>query len=79
MPPLPDSHYPSSHPAPNYLTCPAPPPSGEGETPYLVRFGDAGGGQYTLNMKRVMLNFGWAVTENVVQERFGSRAGRIFR
>ncbi|XP_043236107.1 DNA-directed RNA polymerase III subunit RPC3-like [Amphibalanus amphitrite] len=51
----------------------------EGETPYLVRFGDAGGGQYTLNMKRVMQNFGWAVAENVVQERFGSRAGRIFR
>ncbi|XP_037082168.1 DNA-directed RNA polymerase III subunit RPC3-like [Pollicipes pollicipes] len=51
----------------------------EGETPYLSRYGDAGGGQYVLNMKRILQNFGWAVAENVVQERFGSRAGRIFR
>lgn len=46
---------------------------------FLKRFGDAGGGQYCVNMKEAFNQLAWATLENIVMERFGSKAARIFR
>ncbi|XP_014224628.1 DNA-directed RNA polymerase III subunit RPC3 [Trichogramma pretiosum] len=46
---------------------------------FIMRVGDSGGGQYTVNMKEAFHQLAWATIENVVMERFGSKAARIFR
>ncbi|XP_076227355.1 RNA polymerase III subunit C isoform X2 [Nomia melanderi] len=46
---------------------------------FLKRVGDSGGGQYSVNMKEAFNQLAWATLENIVMERFGSKAARIFR
>ncbi|XP_055640184.1 DNA-directed RNA polymerase III subunit RPC3 [Toxorhynchites rutilus septentrionalis] len=46
---------------------------------FLSKFGDMGGGQYTLNMKRIFEQLTWSCIENVITEKYGSKAARIFR
>ncbi|XP_076032891.1 RNA polymerase III subunit C isoform X2 [Oratosquilla oratoria] len=45
----------------------------------LQRFGDAGGGQYYVNMAAAYQTLTHNLLDNIVQERFGSKAARIFR
>lgn len=45
----------------------------------LRRVGDSGGGQFSVNMKEAFAQLAWATLENIVMERFGSKAARIFR
>ncbi|OXU26186.1 hypothetical protein TSAR_007003 [Trichomalopsis sarcophagae] len=51
----------------------------EDSSQFIQRVGDSGGGQYSVNMKEAFHQLAWAVLENVVMERFGSKAARIFR
>ncbi|XP_043269175.1 DNA-directed RNA polymerase III subunit RPC3 isoform X2 [Venturia canescens] len=46
---------------------------------FLKRVGDSGGGQYSVNIKEAFAQLAWATVENIVMERFGSKAARIFR
>ncbi|XP_012279984.1 DNA-directed RNA polymerase III subunit RPC3 isoform X2 [Orussus abietinus] len=46
---------------------------------FISRVGDSGGGQYSVNMKEAFEQLAWATLENIVLERFGSKAARIFR
>ena len=41
--------------------------------------GDAGGGQYVVNAKHILTELAAASIENIVLERYGSKALRIFR
>lgn len=45
----------------------------------LTKFGDAGGGQYVLNVKSVFEKLACATLDSIVLERFGSKALRLFR
>ncbi|OAD61408.1 DNA-directed RNA polymerase III subunit RPC3 [Eufriesea mexicana] len=51
----------------------------EDTSQFLKRVGDSGGGQYSVNMKEAFNQLAWATLENIVMERFGSKAARIFR
>ncbi|XP_058789245.1 DNA-directed RNA polymerase III subunit RPC3 [Phymastichus coffea] len=51
----------------------------EDSSQFIQRVGDSGGGQYSVNMKEAFHQLAWAVLDNVVMERFGSKAARIFR
>ncbi|XP_018398493.1 PREDICTED: DNA-directed RNA polymerase III subunit RPC3 [Cyphomyrmex costatus] len=51
----------------------------EDKTQFIKRVGDSGGGQYSVNMKNAFKELTWATLENIVTERFGSKAARIFR
>ncbi|CAD1477753.1 unnamed protein product [Heterotrigona itama] len=51
----------------------------EDSSQFLKRVGDSGGGQYSVNMKEAFKQLAWATLENIVMERFGSKAARIFR
>ncbi|XP_015118884.1 DNA-directed RNA polymerase III subunit RPC3 [Diachasma alloeum] len=46
---------------------------------FLRRVGDSGGGQFSVNVKEAFAQLAWATLENIVMERFGSKAARIFR
>ncbi|XP_012255761.2 DNA-directed RNA polymerase III subunit RPC3 [Athalia rosae] len=46
---------------------------------FLRRVGDSGGGQFSINMKEAFTQLTWTTLENIVMERFGSKAARIFR
>ncbi|KAL2746845.1 DNA-directed RNA polymerase III subunit RPC3 [Vespula maculifrons] len=46
---------------------------------FIRRVGDSGGGQYSINMKEAFNQLAWTTLENIVMERFGSKAARIFR
>ncbi|CAL7945226.1 unnamed protein product [Xylocopa violacea] len=46
---------------------------------FLKRVGDSGGGQYSVNMKEAFVQLAWTTLDNIVMERFGSKAARIFR
>ncbi|XP_057342093.1 DNA-directed RNA polymerase III subunit RPC3 [Microplitis mediator] len=46
---------------------------------FVKRVGDSGGGQYSVDMKEAMGQLAWATVENIVMEKFGSKAARIFR
>ncbi|XP_011298879.1 DNA-directed RNA polymerase III subunit RPC3 isoform X2 [Fopius arisanus] len=46
---------------------------------FLKRVGDSGGGQFSVNIKEAFAQLAWATLENIVMERFGSMAARIFR
>ncbi|CAD6237379.1 GSCOCG00002279001-RA-CDS [Cotesia congregata] len=46
---------------------------------FVKRVGDSGGGQFSIDVKEIMSQLAWATVENVVLERFGSKAARIFR
>lgn len=45
----------------------------------VQRVGDAGGGQYRINMFNAFETLTRALIDNIVQDRFGSKAARIFR
>ncbi|XP_071528802.1 DNA-directed RNA polymerase III subunit RPC3 [Panulirus ornatus] len=45
----------------------------------VQRVGDAGGGQYRLSMANAFQSLTYTLIYNIVQERFGSKAARIFR
>lgn len=51
----------------------------EDSSQFLKRVGDSGGGQFSVNMKEAFEQLAWATLENIVTERFGSKAARIFR
>ncbi|XP_033201122.1 RNA polymerase III subunit C [Bombus vancouverensis nearcticus] len=51
----------------------------EDSSQFLKRVGDSGGGQYSVNMKEAFKQLTWTTLENIVTERFGSKAARIFR
>ncbi|XP_058812197.1 DNA-directed RNA polymerase III subunit RPC3 [Topomyia yanbarensis] len=46
---------------------------------FLSKYGDMGGGQYTLNMKKIFEQLIWSCIENIITEKYGSKAARIFR
>lgn len=46
---------------------------------FVDKVGDAGGGQYTINVKHILEEITHATLDNIVLERFGSKALRIFR
>lgn len=45
----------------------------------LTKFGEMGGGQYCVQMKHAIDQLVWASIENVITEKFGTKATRIFR
>ncbi|XP_017892612.2 DNA-directed RNA polymerase III subunit RPC3 [Ceratina calcarata] len=51
----------------------------EDTSQFLKRVGDSGGGQYSVNMKEAFTQLAWTTLDNIVMERFGSKAARIFR
>lgn len=51
----------------------------QGPLAYCDRCGDSGGGQYAINMRRIFDTLLWSVADDVVRERFGSRALRVYR
>ncbi|KAJ8676608.1 hypothetical protein QAD02_012395 [Eretmocerus hayati] len=51
----------------------------EDSSGFIQRVGDSGGGQYMVNMKEAFHQLAWSALENIVMERFGSKAARIFR
>jgi DNA-directed RNA polymerase III subunit RPC3 len=53
--------------------------SEEDSSKFIERVGDSGGGQYSVNMKEAFHQLTWVVLENIVMERFGLKAARIFR
>ncbi|KAH8294982.1 hypothetical protein KR018_004877 [Drosophila ironensis] len=46
---------------------------------FLRRVGDMGGGLYVVDMEHAFESLAFACVENVITERFGSKAARIFR
>ncbi|XP_055313067.1 DNA-directed RNA polymerase III subunit RPC3 [Sitodiplosis mosellana] len=46
---------------------------------FVGKFGEAGGGQYVIQMKHAIEQLTWSCIENVIDERFGKKAARIFR
>ena len=46
---------------------------------FVSKVGDAGGGQYIVNVKHVYTELAVATIENIILERYGSKALRIFR
>ena len=49
------------------------------ECGFLKKNDEAGGGMYTINMCNAFQKLAWAVIENVITQKFGSKAMRIFR
>ena len=45
----------------------------------MDRVGDAGGGQYVINVKHLFGELAAAAADGIVLEKFGSKALRIFR
>ncbi|KAK9294358.1 hypothetical protein QLX08_011001 [Tetragonisca angustula] len=50
----------------------------EDSSQFLKRVGESGG-HFCVNMKEAFEQLAWATLENIVTERFGSKAARIFR
>ena len=46
---------------------------------FVSRVGDAGGGQYVVNVKHIFTELAASTIENIIMERYGSKALRIFR
>ncbi|KAJ1525724.1 hypothetical protein ONE63_008932 [Megalurothrips usitatus] len=51
----------------------------EDSSGFITRVGDSGGGQYCINMRKSFEALAWNCVENIIVERFGSKAARIFR
>lgn len=51
----------------------------EDRTRFLDRVGDAGGGQYVINVKHIFTELASATVESIILERYGSKALRIYR
>ncbi|XP_065587267.1 DNA-directed RNA polymerase III subunit RPC3 [Cyrtonyx montezumae] len=46
---------------------------------FVAKSRDSGGGTYTVNLRTALTSLATATMESIVEERFGSRAARIFR
>ncbi|XP_044728102.1 DNA-directed RNA polymerase III subunit RPC3 [Chrysoperla carnea] len=46
---------------------------------FLMKIGETGGGQYVINLKETFIQLAWATVENIIAEKYGSHAARIFR
>lgn len=46
---------------------------------FLRKFGDSSGGQYVVQMKHAIEELTWACIENIIIEKFGRKAARIFK
>ncbi|XP_055382577.1 DNA-directed RNA polymerase III subunit RPC3 [Condylostylus longicornis] len=46
---------------------------------FLQKVGEVGGGQYVVNFKKGLQELAFICVENVINEKFGSKAARIFR
>lgn len=53
--------------------------SEEDSCQFIKKVGDSSGGQFSINMKEAINQLAWATIENIVMERFGSKAARVFR
>ncbi|XP_020279904.1 DNA-directed RNA polymerase III subunit RPC3 [Pseudomyrmex gracilis] len=51
----------------------------EDNSQFIKRVGDSGGGQYSIDMKNIFKELTWATIENIVTDKYGSKAARIFR
>lgn len=51
----------------------------EDSSQFIKRVGDSGGGQYSIDMKNIFKELTWATIENIVTEKYCSKAARIFR
>ncbi|XP_071447554.1 DNA-directed RNA polymerase III subunit RPC3 isoform X2 [Hetaerina americana] len=51
----------------------------EDSSDFVDKSGDAGGGQYSVNMKNAFVQLAWVTIENIVVEKLGSKAARILR
>ncbi|XP_033216111.1 DNA-directed RNA polymerase III subunit RPC3 isoform X2 [Belonocnema kinseyi] len=51
----------------------------EDPSKFIRRVGDSNGGQFSINMKEAFNQLAWTTLENIVMEKFGSKAARIFR
>lgn len=49
------------------------------ECGFLKKHDEAGGGLYSINMTTAFKQLAWATIENVITQKFGSKATRIFR
>lgn len=45
----------------------------------MSKYGDMGGGQYVVEMKKTVEQLTWVCIENIITEKFGTKAARIFR
>lgn len=45
----------------------------------ILKVGEASGGSYQINMKQIFTVLAWETIDQIVLERFGSKAARIFR
>ena len=52
---------------------------GDDRTRVVDRVGDAGGGQFSVNVRHIVEEIAIATIDNIVLEKFGSKALRIFR
>lgn len=52
---------------------------GKDECGFLRKNDEAGGGWYSINMTGAFKQLAWAAIENVITQKFGSKATRIFR
>ncbi|XP_058128775.1 DNA-directed RNA polymerase III subunit RPC3 [Anopheles ziemanni] len=46
---------------------------------FLSKCDSKGGGQFTVNIKKIYEQLTWACIENIIVEKYGSKAARIFR
>lgn len=46
---------------------------------FLTKYGEAGGGQYVVKMKHAIEQLTWVCIDNIIEEKFGRKAARIFR
>ncbi|KAK7870294.1 hypothetical protein R5R35_011803 [Gryllus longicercus] len=51
----------------------------EDSSNFITKVADSGGGQYVVNIREAFIQLSWAAVENIVEERFGSKAARVFR
>lgn len=45
----------------------------------MNKCGETGGGQYVIQMKNAIDELTWVCIENIITEKFGTKAARIFR
>lgn len=45
----------------------------------ISKTGTTGGGQYVVQMQSVVEQLTWVCIENIIAEKFGTKASRIFR
>jgi DNA-directed RNA polymerase III subunit RPC3 len=46
---------------------------------FLNKIDDAGQGMYSINMRNALTQITWSIIENVITQKYGSKAARIFR